>query len=86
MTDDERAALVDDATSTFLDAYNRAGELRDGIAAALAAIEPAIRADEREACARIADAYAEANEEYGAVSYSAPPAIAREIRARGVKP
>jgi len=41
----------------------------------------AIRRAALEEAARIADAYAEANKEYGAVSLSALPAIAFEIRA-----
>lgn len=58
----------------------------DKAEAILRVIEPAIRADEREACARVADEYVEANQDYGTVSYSALPAIARAIRARGDTP
>lgn len=86
MTDAEREALVEAMAEalwrhalgfSISDANRFRDYWREKARAALAVAEPAIRADEREACAREADHYA-------GHSYSAKH-IAAAIRARGDK-
>lgn len=87
MTDNELlTALVALAAERIGDA--RLFMSTDKVAAelVLAAIEPVIRADERERCAWVVDEYVEANKDYATVHYSALPAIAREIRNRKTTP